>query len=51
MVLINGFTRFGTVEGLGDEEIPWWLAPYVRDFANLAKRLRSQRSPTKRSFG
>ena len=37
MLLVNGYTRFGTVEGLGDEEIPWWIAPYVRDFANLAK--------------
>jgi hypothetical protein len=37
MLLINGYTRFGTVDGLGDEEIPWYLAPYVRDFANLAK--------------
>jgi len=37
MLLINGYTRFGSVEGLGDEEIPWWIAPYVRDFANLAK--------------
>ena len=25
------------VEGLGDEEIPWWIAPYVRDLAALAK--------------
>jgi hypothetical protein len=25
------------VEGLGDEEIPWWIAPYVRDFVGLAK--------------
>lgn len=37
MLLINAYTRFGKVEGLGDEEIPWWLAPYVRDFAGLAK--------------
>ncbi|MGA7244900.1 MAG: hypothetical protein WBX19_17055 [Terracidiphilus sp.] len=38
MLLINGYTRFGRmVEGLGDEEIPWWIAPYVRDFAALAK--------------
>lgn len=37
MVLINAYTRFGKVEGLGDEEIPWWIAPYVRDFAGLAK--------------
>ena len=37
MLLINAYTRFGMVEGLGDEEIPWWIAPYVRDFAGLAK--------------
>ena len=37
MLVINGFTRFGMVEGLGDEEIPWWLAPYVRDAAALAR--------------
>jgi hypothetical protein len=36
-MLINSYTRFGFVEGLGDEEIPWWIAPYVRDFAALAK--------------
>ena len=37
-MLINQYTRFGMVEGLGDEEeIPWWIAPYVRDFAALAK--------------
>jgi hypothetical protein len=34
-MLILGFGR--KVEGLGDEEIPWWIAPYVRDFAGLAK--------------
>jgi len=37
MLLINSYTRFGMIEGLGDEEIPWWIAPYVRDFAGLAK--------------
>ena len=38
MLLISSYTRFGRmVEGLGDEEIPWWIAPYVRDFAALAK--------------
>src|SRR6478752_2029002 len=37
MLLINSYTRFGMVEGLGDEEIPWWLAPYVRDIATLAR--------------
>jgi len=36
-MLINSYTRLGFVEGLGDEEIPWWIAPYVRDFAALAK--------------
>jgi len=37
-MLILGNTRIhGLVEGLGDEEIPWWIAPYVRDFAALAK--------------
>lgn len=36
-MLINQYTRFGYVEGLGDEEIPWWIAPYVRDFVALAK--------------
>ena len=36
-MFINQYTRFGYVEGLGDEEIPWWIAPYVRDFAALAK--------------
>lgn len=36
-MLINQYTRFGLVEGLGDEEIPWWIAPYVRDYAALAK--------------
>jgi hypothetical protein len=37
MPFINQYTHFGVVEGLGDEEIPWWIAPYVRDFATLAK--------------
>ena len=36
MFIINGFTH-RLVEGLGDEEIPFWLAPYVRDVATLAK--------------
>jgi hypothetical protein len=36
-MLIFSNLRFGMVEGLGDEEVPWWLAPYVRDFAALAK--------------
>jgi hypothetical protein len=34
---INQYTRFGYVEGLGDEEIPVWLAPYV----NVAALARS----------
>lgn len=37
MVILTSYTRFGTVEGLGDEEIPWWLAPYVRNFVSLAE--------------
>jgi hypothetical protein len=37
MFQINAFTRLGSVDGLGDEEIPWYIAPYVRDFAALAK--------------
>lgn len=37
MSIFSYYTRFGMVEGLGDEEIPWWLAPYVRDFVGLAK--------------
>jgi hypothetical protein len=30
-------SSFRMVEGLGDEEIPWWIAPYVRNFVELAK--------------
>jgi hypothetical protein len=38
MFIFSESLRFGgMVEGLGDEEIPWWIAPYVRDFAGLAK--------------
>ena len=37
MFRINASSRLGYVDGLGDEEIPWYLAPYVRDFAALAK--------------
>ncbi|SRR6266566_6902797 len=38
MFIFSNYMRFGgMVEGLGDEEVPWWLAPYVRDFAGLAK--------------
>jgi hypothetical protein len=36
-MLINSYTRFGYVEGLGDEEIPWWIAPYVHNLTALAK--------------
>jgi hypothetical protein len=25
------------VEGLGDEEVPWWIGPYVRDLVGLAR--------------
>jgi hypothetical protein len=48
MVLIKGVAHLGLVEGLGDEEIPWWIAPYVRDFIGLAKSsavLRTARAP------
>ena len=37
MPLITAYTRFGMVEVPGDLEVPWWIAPYVRDFAGLAK--------------
>jgi hypothetical protein len=38
MYFFGNYTHLGgMVEGLGDEEIPWWIAPYVRDFADLAK--------------
>jgi len=37
MAVINTRSRFGMVEGLGDEEVPWWIAPYVRDFVGLAR--------------
>lgn len=37
MPLITAYTRFGMVEVPGDFEVPWWIAPYVRDFAGLAK--------------
>jgi hypothetical protein len=38
MFILSNYTRLGgMVEGLGDEEIPWWIAPYVRDFVGLAK--------------
>ena len=37
MFFRNFGVKQGMVEGLGDESIPWWLAPYVRDFTGLAK--------------
>jgi hypothetical protein len=37
MLLINAYTRFGMVDVPGDLEVPWWIAPHVRDFAGLAK--------------
>lgn len=38
MFIFGNYARLGSmVEGLGDEEIPWWIAPYVRNFAELAK--------------
>jgi hypothetical protein len=37
MFVFGAYSRFGTVEGLGDEEIPWWIAPYVRNFGELAQ--------------
>lgn len=37
MSLTNAYARLGYVDGLGDEEIPWWIAPHVRDFVALAK--------------
>jgi hypothetical protein len=37
MITIRESVGFGRVEGLGDEEVPWWIAPYVRNFVALAK--------------
>jgi hypothetical protein len=37
MILINAYTRFRMVDVPGDLEVPWWIAPHVRDFAGLAK--------------
>ena len=38
MFIYGSYSQWGRmVEGLGDEEIPWWIAPYVRNFAELAK--------------
>ena len=37
MFIYGSYSQWGRmVEGLGDEEIPWWIAPYVRNFAELA---------------
>jgi hypothetical protein len=45
-MFINQYTRFGLVEGLGDEEITWWIAPYVRDFAALARSTAVLENPS-----
>jgi hypothetical protein len=38
MLLFTSYARFGgMVETPGDTEVPWWIAPYVRDFAGFAK--------------
>ncbi len=38
MFIYDSYSQWGRmVEGLGDEEIPWWIAPYVRNFAEVAK--------------
>jgi hypothetical protein len=38
MFIYGSYSQWGRmVEGLGDEEIPWWIAPYVRNFAEVAK--------------
>lgn len=37
MTFMHAYGRRGFVEGLGDEQIPWWIAPHVRDFVALAK--------------
>ena len=37
MTFLHAYGRRGFVEGLGDEEIPWWIAPYVSDFVGLAR--------------
>ncbi len=38
MFIYDNYSQWGRmVEGLGDEEIPWWIAPYVRNFAEVAK--------------
>ena len=38
-MLILKSTQFGKVEGLGDEEIPWWIAPYRTRFSSPGKKL------------
>jgi len=38
MFVYGSYSQWGRmVEGLGDEEIPWWIAPYVRNFAEVAE--------------
>ena len=38
MFIYGSYSQWGRmVEGLGDEEIPWWIAPYVRNFVEVAK--------------
>jgi hypothetical protein len=38
MFIYGSYSQWGRmVEGLGDEEIPWWIAPYVRNFGEVAK--------------
>src|SRR3569623_405425 len=37
MTFMNAYGRRGFLDGLGDEQIPWWIAPHVRDFVALAK--------------
>jgi hypothetical protein len=37
MLFRNFGANRGVVDGLGDESVPWWLAPYVRDFGALAR--------------
>jgi hypothetical protein len=37
-MLMIDITQFGRmVEGLGDEMVPWWIGPHVRDYAGLAR--------------
>jgi hypothetical protein len=38
MFIQGSYSQWGRmVEGLGDEDIPWWIAPYVRNFGEVAK--------------